>query len=113
MYYIYILKCEDGSLYTGITGDIKKRLTQHYFKKKEAAKYTKSHQVKELMGLWTVPDKSQALKVERYIKSQTRKDKEQIIAKPGGCFENTPLEEMGICPEAQEGLTLKEIIGDK
>ncbi len=113
MYYIYILQCVDGSLYTGITADIKKRLTSHYYQKKEAAKYTKSHPVKELVGLWTVEDKSQALKTEHFIKSLTRGEKEKLLANPDGYFGGTPLMEMEIDPKAQENFGLHQIIEGK
>ena len=43
MYFVYILRCEDNTLYTGITNNLEKRMNEHFSKSKECAKYTKSH----------------------------------------------------------------------
>jgi putative endonuclease len=45
MFWVYTLLCEDDSLYTGFTDDIKRRIYVHYHQLKSAAKYTKSHKV--------------------------------------------------------------------
>ena len=45
--FIYIVKCQDGSLYTGITKNLKKRMGEHYHKTGRGAKYTRSRQVVE------------------------------------------------------------------
>ena len=82
MYYVYILRCSDNSLYTGITTDFKKRLETHMNKEKSAAKYTKSRDVVCAEALWTCADKSSALKLECYIKRLTKKKKEELIKKP-------------------------------
>ncbi len=82
MYYIYILRCSDNSLYTGITTDFEKRLATHMNKEKAAAKYTKSRSVVSAEALWTCEDKSGALKLECYIKRLTKKKKEELIKTP-------------------------------
>lgn len=82
MYYIYILRCSDNSLYTGITTDFEKRLETHMNKGKAAAKYTKSRSVVSAEALWTCEDKSGALKLECYIKGLTKKKKEELIKTP-------------------------------
>nr|CDL66858.1 unnamed protein product [uncultured bacterium] len=48
--YTYIVRCEDGSFYTGYAKDIVRRLRSHYFHEAKCAKYTRSHQVEELMA---------------------------------------------------------------
>ena len=52
MYYIYMLRCEDNSIYTGITNDIKRRWEEHHSKDEKGAKYTKGHNVQKIEALW-------------------------------------------------------------
>ena len=73
MHYVYMVKCADGTLYTGWTTDIEKRITAHNAKK--GAKYTKSRTPVELYYLEEVENKSQALKREAGIKKLTREEK--------------------------------------
>ena len=60
-YYIYIVRCEDGTLYTGITTDPRRRMREHVLHRKAGAKYTKSHQVLSLEALWSAESRSEAL----------------------------------------------------
>ena len=78
MYYIYIIRCEDDSLYTGITSDIQKRMNQH--KNKKGAKYTRSHGYKNIEAVWTAENRSLASSLEYKIKKLTRKQKISIIS---------------------------------
>ena len=48
MYYTYMLRCADNSIYTGMTNDLEKRLEEHVSKSKNGAKYTKTHNVVKL-----------------------------------------------------------------
>ena len=82
MYYIYILRCTDNSLYTGITTDFKKRIRTHMAKEKTAAKYTKSREVLGAVALWSCPDRSSALKLEYCIKALRKAKKEELIKNP-------------------------------
>ena len=82
MYYIYILRCHDNSLYTGITTDIKRRLNQHINKLYGAAAYTKSRDVTSIEALWISEDRSSASKLEYQIKSLKKLKKEALIKKP-------------------------------
>ena len=52
MAYIYMVRCQDASLYTGIAQDVGRRMREHYYKKKTGAKYTKSRQVESLEMVW-------------------------------------------------------------
>lgn len=79
MYYVYILRCIDNSLYTGITTDIKRRINEHITKDKKCAKYTKNHDVIKLEALFTCENKHLAAKLEYHIKQLTKKEKELII----------------------------------
>lgn len=82
MNYIYIIKCQDESYYTGITKDIKKRLKQHFYKEKQGAKYTKSRQAVRLEALWEANSWPEAGGLEYFIKSLSRKEKERIVKNP-------------------------------
>lgn len=73
MYYVYIIKCEDNSLYTGITNDIKRRFSKH--KNKIGGHYTASHKVKKIVYTEKFKTKSEALKREIQIKSWEREKK--------------------------------------
>ena len=48
MYYIYLLRCKDNSIYAGITNNLERRLQEHLSKNEKCAKYTKSHPVLKL-----------------------------------------------------------------
>jgi len=78
MYYIYILKCGDKTLYTGITNNVIKRMKAH--EEGEGAKYTRGRGPFEIMGLWEVQTKSEASKVEYFIKTFSRKKKLEFIS---------------------------------
>ena len=79
MYYTYILRCEDNSIYTGIATDINRRMEEHFTQNKKGAKYTKSHMPKKVVAVWKSKDKSNASRLEAYIKTLTKKQKEEII----------------------------------
>lgn len=77
MNYTYIVKCKDGSFYTGWTNDIEKRIEAHNAGK--GAKYTKTRRPVELVYLEESPTKEEAMKREYVIKQMTRKAKEDLI----------------------------------
>ena len=79
MYFIYILRCYDQSLYIGITKDIKRRMQEHCLKKNKAAKYTKSHSVKNMEALWICKNRSFASSLEYWLKTLSKSKKELII----------------------------------
>ena len=76
-WYVYILRCGDGTLYTGVTSDIPRRLAAHRAGK--GAKYTRGRGPLELVYQEKLPDKSAALRREYQIKRLTRQEKEQLI----------------------------------
>ena len=79
MYYTYMLRCADNSIYTGMTNDLEKRLEEHVSKSKNGAKYTKSHDVVKLETAWKSKEKSLACKLEYQIKQLSKQQKERLI----------------------------------
>ncbi len=79
MYYTYMIRCEDKSLYTGMTSDLEKRINEHISKGKNGAKYTKSHNAIKLEIAWKSKEKSLACKLEYQIKTLNKKQKESLI----------------------------------
>lgn len=79
MYYIYMLRCKNETIYTGITTDIKRRLEEHFNKTEKCAKYTMNHDAKFLEALWSTEDRKLASKLEFYIKRLTKSQKEDLI----------------------------------
>ena len=79
-YYIYIIRCDDNSLYTGITTDLSRRFSQH--QTKTGAKYTRTHQVVKIEAFWQVSGRSEATKLECKIKKLTKMQKENLIKFP-------------------------------
>ena len=76
-YVVYMVRCSDGSLYTGITNDIKGRILRHNSGK--AAKYTRSRLPVNLVYVEPAQDKSTALKKEIAIKKLPKLVKESLI----------------------------------
>lgn len=76
-WYVYILRCGDGSLYTGISDDVEKRFAAHASGK--GAKYTRGRGPLELVYTEELPDKSAALKREAAIKKLPRQEKLKLI----------------------------------
>ena len=74
---VYILECNDGTLYTGWTNDIDKRFKAHNDGK--GAKYTKGRRPLKLVYLEELETKSEALKRENKIKKMTKDKKRQLI----------------------------------
>ena len=81
MYYVYILKCADQSLYTGITTDLKRRVAEHNGEKgnKLGAKYTSARRPVEMVYSRRFKNRSNASKEEARIKSLNREDKLVLI----------------------------------
>ncbi len=78
MYYTYMLRCEDNSIYTGMTNNLEKRFNEH-ITKKNGAKYTKSHNVIKIEATWKSNEKFLACKLEYQIKQLSKKEKENLI----------------------------------
>jgi putative endonuclease len=78
-YYCYILKCADGSFYTGWTTDPERRVKQH--NTGSGARYTRSRRPVELIYVENQPDRSSAMKRENAIKKFSRAQKWALITK--------------------------------
>lgn len=76
-WFVYILECNDGSYYTGITCDLDRRLDEH--KNGKGAKYTRIKGVKELLWHMTCGNRSIALKHEANIKALSKAQKKQLM----------------------------------
>ena len=76
-WYVYMLRCRDGSLYTGYTDDVQRRL--HVHNSGKGAKYTRSRLPVILVYQEELPDKSAALKREIAIKQMRKPEKESLI----------------------------------
>jgi len=76
-YYVYFLRCEDGSIYIGMSQNVEKRFQEHL--QKRGAKYTKSHPVTKILFSMPCDDKSEALKLEYFFKTWTKKQKESFL----------------------------------
>ena len=79
MHYAYIVKCSDGTYYTGYTNDLEKRLLAHNAGK--GAKYTRNRLPVEMVYFEEYEDNSEAMKSEYAIKRLTRKQKEKMISR--------------------------------
>ena len=82
MYYVYILRCADGTLYTGSTTDPQRRLAQH--NRGTGAKYTRSRRPVELVYTEQAQSWSGALKREAAIKKLRRGEKDRLIRQQEG-----------------------------
>ncbi len=80
VYSLYILECADGTLYTGITTDVERRLAEHNSSQK-GAKYTRSRRPVRVVYVEQYQTRSQASKREYQIKRRmTKEQKSQLIA---------------------------------
>ena len=77
-YFVYIVECNDGTLYTGSTNDVEKRIHTHNTSK-NAARYTKNRRPVVLKYVEMCVSKSDALKKEIFIKKKNREEKLELI----------------------------------
>lgn len=77
MYYVYLIQCEDKSIYTGITTDLKRRFQEH--KDKKGGHYTRAHEVEKILYSEEFETRSEALKCEVEIKGWRREKKLNLI----------------------------------
>ncbi|MBI2085703.1 GIY-YIG nuclease family protein [Candidatus Daviesbacteria bacterium] len=76
MWFVYILLCQDGSLYTGITNNLEKRFDDH--KNGKGGRYTRSHQPLRIVYQEKLINHSESLKREAEIKSWSRVKKLEL-----------------------------------
>ncbi len=77
-YFLYILTCSDGSLYTGITNNVEKRMQTH--RKGKGSKYVRAHMPFVLSYVEECENKSIALKRELLIKGMNRQQKKELVS---------------------------------
>ncbi len=82
-WFLYLIECLDGSIYTGITTDVAARYTAHANGK--GARYTRMHPPARLLACVEHPDQSSALKAEYRVKQLTAAEKRQFIASTSPC----------------------------
>jgi putative endonuclease len=81
VYWVYIIECQNGSLYTGIALDLEKRFKLHLSGK--AAKYTRSFKPRQLAQAWQVAcERSIAQQIEAYIKKLDGPQKQALVKRP-------------------------------
>lgn len=79
MYYTYVLRCGDGSLYTGIAADLKKRMREYFGRDKRSARYVLSRGAERLEAFWESEDRGAASRLEYRIKSLPKEKKEELL----------------------------------
>lgn len=77
-WFVYLIECADGSLYTGVAVDVDRRYAEHAAGK--GARYTRSHPPRRLLARFEHPDRSSALKAEYAIKQLSPTDKRALAA---------------------------------
>lgn len=79
MWYVYIVKCTDGSLYTGTSIWPERRLEEHKSKGSKSAKYMRAHTPHSLVYQKAIGSRSDALKEEYRIKQLSKANKQKLI----------------------------------
>ena len=79
MYFTYMLRCKDNSIYTGITTNVERRMQEHFSKDEKCAKYTYRHEAEKLESVWESQDRKLASKLEYHIKKLKKQEKENLI----------------------------------
>lgn len=91
IYFIYILECSNSTLYTGYTTDMARRYQEHQQGSRKC-KYTRSFPPRKIAACWELSGElSEILKIERCIKSLTKKEKLKLIATPSSLLTATGL----------------------
>lgn len=80
-WYVYIVRCADDSLYTGIARDVGKRLDEHNHSDQLGARYTRYRRPVKLVYQETLVSRSEAARRESAIKRLSREEKELLIVK--------------------------------
>ena len=76
IWFLYLLECEDGSIYTGITIDLAQRFAQH--KSGKGARYTRSHPPRSILASVVFPDRSSASQAEYAVKRLSAAEKRAL-----------------------------------
>lgn len=82
-WFVYIVRCSDDSLYTGIAKDVDRRVHEHNAHKVLGARYTRARQPVELVYQEVVDSRSQATRRERQIRRLSKREKHVLIGRAG------------------------------
>lgn len=80
LWYVYILRCSDNSLYTGIATDVERRLDEHNQDNSLGAKYTRARRPVTLVYQEKVESRSDASKREYAIRKLSKREKEALVS---------------------------------
>ena len=83
-WYVYLLSCQDNSFYTGITTDPKRRLQEHNYDNKKAAKYTRARRPVKMVYFELCQSRSDAAVREYEIRKSSRKAKTEMVLSMAG-----------------------------
>lgn len=81
MYYVYILRCNDDSLYCGISNDPARREKEHNTNNAKASRYTRSRRPVKMIYMEQYKDMASAMKREREIKRWSKMEKEALVTR--------------------------------
>jgi putative endonuclease len=84
MWFVYIVRCADDTLYTGIAKDAARRVEEHNSNNLLAANYTRARRPVALVHREAAKTRSEAARREYEIKQMTRREKEDLIGRGGG-----------------------------
>jgi putative endonuclease len=79
MWFVYIVRCADDTLYTGVAKDVERRIEEHNSNNALAASYTRGRRPVALVYKEAVDTRSTALKREYEIKQLTRQEKDELL----------------------------------
>ena len=82
MWYIYIICCDDNTLYTGITTNVERRFNEHKQGGARGAKYLRGRGPLKLVAQIKIGDRRQAARLEYYIKTLPKSEKEHLVDCP-------------------------------
>ena len=103
MFYTYLLRCEDHSLYAGITTDPARRFAQHCGKLSGGAKYTAVHRPVRMEAAWRSADRAAASRLEYKLKHLSKAKKESLLLADSAVplpeeYTRVPIESDGTVP---------------
>lgn len=105
MYYVYMLRCEGNTLYTGYTPDLVRRLGLH--RSGKGAKYTRAHKPISLAMAWRCENEIDAMRLEYAIKKNLKRtQKDALLHAPHGVVSLFPQLSGPYCPLSAYELTL-------
>jgi putative endonuclease len=78
-WHVYLVRCRDGALYTGITTDVSRRFAQHQQNEGKGAKYLRGRGPLRLVFKTAIGHRGLALRIEGRIKRLPRRQKEKLI----------------------------------